>query len=207
MAFALSSEFPSRLKMLRFFHLALFVVAFLPSSTEPLTQPPKQPLPPLPPLPPPLAWSRSASPPHALSLTDPTTKRSYSVCHPTTAGPEAASQNIRRACLRRGTPPSNTTVLDCTLGVGSDAHVLLSCGAEVVGVERDARVHALVSDAFERSSRRPTKIYNADARDVIRSMLAGGCGDGNALGVVYIDVMFPKRKKNRAAAKANMEVR
>ncbi|GMI05453.1 hypothetical protein TrVE_jg4581 [Triparma verrucosa] len=158
------------------------------------------------PLPAPLCWVRSpASNSLGISSTsDPNQFISITFTPP----PSVASHNLIKACCPKRLARSEVKVLDCTLGLGSDAHLLLSAGCEVLGCERDPRVHALVANAFERlgegEGRDRISVLLVSAEDRIKEMLEGGEGQG--VNTVYIDTMFPKRKKNRPPAKKEMEL-
>jgi len=100
----------------------------------------------------------------------------------------------------------NPTVLDLTAGMGGDAFVLASLGAEMTLVERNPIVHALLDDAIERIKlsadnelqdivKRMTLI-NKPALDVLEKI-----ENDNRPDVIYIDPMFPERTKSAQVKK------
>ena len=102
-------------------------------------------------------------------------------------------------------------VLDATAGLGRDAFVLASLGAQVTLVERNATVAALLADARLRALADPvtaaaaarTAIVGADARNLLAlppSAVAGGLA-GERFDVIYLDPMYPDRGKSALAKK------
>ncbi len=107
----------------------------------------------------------------------------------------------------RGGRPS---VLDATAGLGADAFRLAWHGCHVTAVERSPVLFALLEDGLERALREPEirerlgdrlRLIHADAREVLRGLQGGPA----APDVVYLDPMFPPKKKS-ALAKAQMRV-
>lgn len=97
------------------------------------------------------------------------------------------------------------TVLDATPGLGRDAYVLASLGCKVIMVERSAIVAALLEDGLRRLTLTDPvlagqlSLMHGNSIDV---MADGGMPD---VDVVYLDPMFPHRKK-AAAVKKEMKV-
>jgi 16S rRNA (guanine1516-N2)-methyltransferase len=102
-------------------------------------------------------------------------------------------------------------VLDATAGLGRDAFVLASLGAQVTLAERNATVAALLADARLRALADPaaagaaarTTIVGADARNLMAlpsSAVVGGPA-GERFDVVYLDPMYPDRGKSALAKK------
>lgn len=89
-------------------------------------------------------------------------------------------------------------VVDCTAGLGTDSFVMASRGCEVTMIERSNTLYLMLEDALARAgdieALAPTiqrmRLVRGDARQVLAS-LAGTPPD-----VVYIDPMFPGRKKS-----------
>ena len=117
-------------------------------------------------------------------------------------------QLIARAVGVRG---SATTVLDATAGLGRDAFVLASVGCSVIAVERSPVLGAMLQDGLSRAAEasspavrdaasRITLIVD-DARDVLDKL-----GDGLAPDVVYLDPMYPPKKKQSARVKKEMRI-
>ncbi|MEM1208171.1 MAG: class I SAM-dependent methyltransferase [Planctomycetota bacterium] len=98
---------------------------------------------------------------------------------------------------RSGTSPP--TVIDATAGLLTDAAAMLALGCAVTAVERHPAVHALATDALKRldpnsnlkSKLANLRLHHADAADLIPALPAHD--------VVYLDPMFPPRRKGRPA--------
>lgn len=100
-------------------------------------------------------------------------------------------------------------VLDVTAGMGHDAFRLAYHGCEVNAVERSSILHALLEDGLARAASNPElhaqlgdrlHLIHADARDVLRELAPDAAPD-----VIYLDPMFPPKKKS-ALAKAEMRI-
>ncbi|MEM9252229.1 MAG: class I SAM-dependent methyltransferase [Planctomycetota bacterium] len=89
---------------------------------------------------------------------------------------------------RSGTSPP--TVIDATAGLLTDAAAMLALGCAVTPIERHPAVHALAEDALRRATL-DLKLHHADAADLIPALPPHD--------VVYLDPMFPPRRKGRAA--------
>ena len=98
--------------------------------------------------------------------------------------------------LKRGKP----TVIDATAGLGRDAWLLASLGCTVHAVERCGILGVMLRDALGRVGARPApasiiggriKLNIADARDVLRGLRREERPE-----VVYLDPMFPPRRKS-----------
>lgn len=98
-------------------------------------------------------------------------------------------------------------VLDATAGLGRDSCVLAHLGCEVTMMERSPWIHALLEDGLRRAreSNEPLvqravsrmRLVRGDARDQLRSFAARG----ESVDVVYLDPMFPPRRKSAAVKK------
>lgn len=96
-------------------------------------------------------------------------------------------------------------ILDATAGLGRDAFVLASLGAQVTLAERNSTVAALLADARERALADPAAspaaarlhIVGADARNLLTPA-------GERFDVVYLDPMYPDRKQ--ALAKKELQL-
>jgi len=107
----------------------------------------------------------------------------------------------RAAGVRRDHPPS---VVDATAGLGRDAFILAALGCEVMLVERQPVVAALLRDGLRRAAADPRvhtiakrmHLIEADARAVLQSETAD---------VVLVDPMHPSRRKH-AAVKKEMRI-
>ncbi len=98
-------------------------------------------------------------------------------------------------------------VLDATAGFGLDAFLFASAGAQVILIERSAILHAMLADGLARGAMSADdKVRSAVARmrllhgDSAAMMLEQG---KMPVDIVYLDPMFPERKKS-AKVKKNM---
>lgn len=121
------------------------------------------------------------------------------------------SERIAKAVGLKGS--SFPTVIDATAGLGVDAFVLASLGCRVTMLERVPAVNALLRDGLERSH-----LYaaaNDPGLEAILGRLQSIPADATAYlqqlpkeespDVIYLDPMFPERKKS-AAVKKEMQV-
>lgn len=103
-----------------------------------------------------------------------------------------------------------TRVLDATAGFGLDAYLFAAAGSVVTLCERSMVLHAMLEDGIRRASQ------SADER-VRQTVARMHLHAGNSLKlmqaqwqerpeVVYLDPMFPERKKKSAKVKKNMFV-
>ncbi|SDJ51613.1 class I SAM-dependent methyltransferase [Billgrantia gudaonensis] len=113
-------------------------------------------------------------------------------------------QLIARACgLTGGVTPS---VIDATAGLGRDAFVLASLGAEVLMIERVAAIAALLDDGLARALAAPdtaamaARLHLAHG-DATRELAALVAASGVAPQVVHLDPMFPHRAKSALVKK------
>jgi len=95
--------------------------------------------------------------------------------------------------MKGGKTPS---VVDATAGLGRDAFLLASLGAEVTLIERSPEMHGLVADGLARA-----RDTGGDVAPVIERMtlLLGDARDllpGLSPDVVLVDPMHPARKKS-----------
>lgn len=109
-------------------------------------------------------------------------------------------QGLVRACK----PVSGMKIIDATGGWGRDAAILASFGAEVLLIERNPIIAALLADALERLSEQDKRIMklslqNTDARSYLTAL-----SDAQMPDVIYIDPMHPVRNK-AALVKKDMQ--
>jgi 16S rRNA (guanine1516-N2)-methyltransferase len=117
------------------------------------------------------------------------------------------SQMIAKAIgLKSGIFPA---VLDTTAGLGKDAFVLASLGCCVTLLERNKIIHQVLSEGLQRASDHAQETHDtalmatlarmtllhADAQDYLRQFLR------LTQQVIYLDPMFPERKKTAAVKK------
>lgn len=111
-------------------------------------------------------------------------------------------ESIARAIGLKG--KDSLQVLDATAGLGRDAFVLASLGCVVDMIERSPVVAALLQDGLDRaaidqqlSSWLPARmrLYHGVAKDLLNNW------QGTHPDVVYLDPMFPHRKKSAAVKK------
>lgn len=94
-------------------------------------------------------------------------------------------------------------VLDISAGLASDAFILASLGADVIALERNPEVAALVKDAIERAQTKAWfrelkfQFIEINARDYLLQH--------EAPDVIYFDPMFPERIKT-ALVKKEMRI-
>lgn len=123
--------------------------------------------------------------------------------------PRLKPANLNRELLVRaarlkgfaGTPRA----VDATAGLGEDSLLLAASGFEVLLIENDPVVTALLADALRRAADVPElapavgrmRLVEADSVSELARMRAAG----EAPDVVYLDPMFPARRKSAAVKK------
>lgn len=95
-------------------------------------------------------------------------------------------------------------VVDATAGLGRDAFILANLGCTVTMIERSAIVAALLADGLERAKEEATLAQWLPQRMQLRhgvsyDVLEGWCEAPPQ--VVYLDPMFPHRRKSAAVKK------
>lgn len=115
-----------------------------------------------------------------------------------------------------GLKPGNIVprVLDCTAGLGRDAFVLASLGCNVQMCERSPLVHLLLQDGLERARQHADLEVQAivsrlslcacDAGQLLQDMREEDVGNASVPDVIYLDPMYPERRKKHAAVKKDM---
>jgi len=96
------------------------------------------------------------------------------------------------------------TILDATTGMGNDAFVFASLGCKVQMLERSPVIVSLLKDALDRAS----KFNDTGIMRIIKNMSLINDDSANFLlknkpiiDVVYMDPMYPKKKKKTAVKK------
>ncbi len=118
-------------------------------------------------------------------------------------GPEHAGMLARAVGWKRP-GPGGLRIIDATVGLGRDAFMLAALGAQVLGLERSPVMHALVADGLHRAAAEPQlhealsrlEVRRADAIDELPAIAAAFKPD-----VIYLDPMFPERRKSAAVKK------
>ncbi|MCF6189800.1 MAG: class I SAM-dependent methyltransferase [Cocleimonas sp.] len=101
------------------------------------------------------------------------------------------------------------TILDLTAGMGGDAFVLATLGADVTLIERNPVTYALLNDALSRAKLSADtelldiigrmNLNNEDAQQSLNKLEE--LGKENLPDVIYIDPMFPTRSKSAQVKK------
>lgn len=119
------------------------------------------------------------------------------------------NQPLAKACGLNKHP--DWKIFDSTAGLGRDAFVLASLGAEITLCEQDAILYGLLADVIQRG------LSDKGTRDVVKNM---SCLHNNAISylgqinnetnnlypdVIYLDPMYPERKKS-AKIKKEMQI-
>lgn len=109
------------------------------------------------------------------------------------------SEAIAKACgLNK---KRDLTVLDATAGLGRDAFVLASLGANVTMVERNPAVAALLYDGLRRGKQSSELSWLGERMQLVHSSALQALQQQAAVDVVYLDPMFPPRDKTALVKK------
>jgi 16S rRNA (guanine1516-N2)-methyltransferase len=120
---------------------------------------------------------------------------------------QRASMSSELLLKALGKKASTYRIFDATLGLGRDSLILASHGSALVGVERNSIIYCLVNDAFVRAKKNREMVsllekvsfLQGDAKEILHQKTL------DPFDVVYLDPMFPPRKKS-ALVKKNMQV-
>lgn len=113
-------------------------------------------------------------------------------------------QLVAKACgLSKGVSPS---IVDATAGLGRDAFVLASLGAQVLLIERVAAIAALLEDGLKRALKHSETadiaarmmLAHGDAAQSLAQLVASACFTPQ---VIHLDPMFPHREKSALVKK------
>ncbi|CAH1043433.1 16S rRNA (guanine(1516)-N(2))-methyltransferase (EC [Halomonas sp. TD01] len=113
-------------------------------------------------------------------------------------------QLVAKACgLAKGITPN---VVDATAGLGRDAFVLASLGANVLLIERVAAIAALLQDGLARAAKTDTTaeialrmtLRHCDAAEQLAALVESAAFDPE---VIHLDPMFPHREKSALVKK------
>ncbi|OGT47738.1 MAG: hypothetical protein A3E83_04865 [Gammaproteobacteria bacterium RIFCSPHIGHO2_12_FULL_41_20] len=120
--------------------------------------------------------------------------------------------SLRKEALARAIgikPQENPVIIDATAGLARDSFILASLGYNITLLERSPILHLLISDAIQRAAQDPIAapiinklhLIQADAISWLQNQHAA-----NLLPhVIYLDPMFPERRKS-AQVKKDMQV-
>ena len=112
----------------------------------------------------------------------------------------------RKQPLPRAIGAKSETVLDATAGFGGDAALLAMMGFEVLAVERAPVVAVLLEDGLARSLLDPeARGALGDRLRVQWSQAADVLEQQGPFDTVYLDPMFPPRRKRSALPKKNLQ--
>lgn len=111
---------------------------------------------------------------------------------------------IARACgLKQGQRP---VIYDVTGGLGRDSFMLARLGCQVTCIERHPEIAAALDDAFLRAKQAfpdlDVTFIHADAIDILKALAKANYPD-----VIYLDPMFPERKKSALVKQEMRELR
>ena len=112
-------------------------------------------------------------------------------------------QNLAKAVGMKSN--KNRTIVDATAGLGYDAFILASLGANVTLIERSEKIHSLLRDGISEA-----KLHGGEISKIVNRMdlLFGDSKDilpTIAPEVILIDTMYKDRKKS-ALVKNNMRL-
>jgi 16S rRNA (guanine1516-N2)-methyltransferase len=116
-------------------------------------------------------------------------------------------ERSRRQPLARAIGRTSWSVIDATAGLGQDALRMAAWGHAVLALERSPVIAALLEDAVRRASRdaklarelgERLRVQCADARTML--------DQGPGADVIYLDPMFPDKRKHSALARKEMRI-
>ena len=115
-------------------------------------------------------------------------------------------RNTRQEAIARAVGVKNTpAVVDATAGLGRDAYILASLGCAVRMIERSPVLFAMLTDALSRADPEISQrlsVIQADGRDHLRGLVPEERPD-----VVYLDPMYPERRKSALVKKESRLLR
>ncbi|WP_131776038.1 class I SAM-dependent methyltransferase [Legionella impletisoli] len=114
---------------------------------------------------------------------------------------EGKKQGLIQACK----PHAGLTILDVTAGWGKDAAILAGFGANVLMIERNPIMAALLEDGLRRLDEASTlrsllSLHNGDAKTYLKALSKCDYPD-----LIYMDPMHPTRQKS-ALVKKEMQI-
>ena len=124
--------------------------------------------------------------------------------------PRRRSRGVRRDPLLRAIGTAPRRVVDTTAGFGNDAFSLALAGHEVIAIERCPPIALLLEDALEAALGDPDLESAASRIELVTGEAAGVLETLGALGrevdCIYLDPMFPPRRKSSALAKLPLQI-
>lgn len=108
---------------------------------------------------------------------------------------------------------ASLNIIDATGGLGRDSFLLAAAGHRVRIFEREPIIAALLADGLERAAVHPEtaaicariRLIIGDAVPALKALQAAGAGQGGGEGegvdAVYLDPMFPERRKSALVKK------
>ena len=119
--------------------------------------------------------------------------------------PRLRPQNLRRELIVRATRVrgvASPVLVDATAGLGEDSLLLAAAGFSVIMFERDEKVAALLGDALRRARQDPRLSEVAGRMRLMQEDAVTGLKRLELRhDVVYLDPMFPARRKDAATNK------
>lgn len=117
------------------------------------------------------------------------------------SGGGSRAELVVKACRIKGRT-EGLLIIDATAGFGEDSFMLAAAGAEVMMYEREPLIAALLRDALCRASQihvladasRRMTLTEGDSIEAMRTLKT-------AVDVIYLDPMFPKRRKSSLVKK------
>jgi 16S rRNA (guanine1516-N2)-methyltransferase len=96
-------------------------------------------------------------------------------------------------------------VIDATAGLGQDAFVLATLGCKITLIERHPLIHLILADGIQRALNSPETAEPASRLTLIHADASTWLSQISSAGVIYIDPMFPPRRKS-AMVKKEMQL-
>ncbi len=114
---------------------------------------------------------------------------------------EGKKQGLVRACK----PHPGVKIIDATAGWGRDAAILASFGAQVLMLERNPIMAALLSDALERQGEEDKRSLALTLLEIDALAYLENLSSDNYPDIIYLDPMHPERSK-AALVKKDMQL-
>jgi 16S rRNA (guanine1516-N2)-methyltransferase len=97
-------------------------------------------------------------------------------------------------------PRDNPTIIDATAGLGRDSFILASLGFKIIMLERSPIVHAMLAEALKRAADDPEVGPIVERLTLIQADAIEWLPHHHP-DVVYLDPMFPEKKKSASSKK------